>query len=76
MLFSARTVREDDEVYTICPAGSELPETQLADWAAASDFSSHADLSQAGPVVTLSTCTNQDDLERYVVQGFLLPLEG
>lgn len=76
VLFSARTVREDDEVYTICPAGGELPEAQLTDWAAASDFLAHADLPQAGPVVTLSTCTNQDDLERYVVQGILLPLEG
>ena len=75
VLFSARTVWEDDAVYTICPAGSALPEEQLAEWAAASDFLSQADLSGAGPVLTLSTCTNRNDRERYVVQGCLLPLE-
>lgn len=73
VLFSGFATTADADVYTPFAAPDDAFAAYLSACTARSDFSPPQETAEK--ILTLSTCTNADALGRYVVQGYLVPME-
>ena len=70
-IFCAGVVEDDAKNYTKIFATEEDFVQFLEDCRASSDYTVDVELGAQSKIVTLSTCTNVNDEERFIVQGVL-----
>ena len=70
--FSARVVKDSAEVYNLNITTDEEFEAYLADCKSTSNYVTSPGVDKDSKIVSLSTCTNVNDDERFLVQGVLI----